>query len=517
MKHGLFHRAKLLVGVERTLGASFTIDGFFRSLSTMPETPSGDQPKVAQPSPNISLDPKLSWAQIAQKKRVSLVHRHFTIANAGETNQQTVIHSHVFRRGRSPGSIFFDVSSRSGTVKDILKMLTEQYNHVNGVLVHREGPRVIVEAYFNTQEEYARALSCGLEFPQQTFVRGSAGITGDAIVKKIRLTHLPFMDLEKLKAGLHSTMAMYGQVLDVGINRDETTNLFMGNGFAVLNVAPIEGEQDFLPLGHHIAWEGDENNLIYATYADMPLHCSRCHDAGHGVKDCPLRRSQMRECWNCGARGHLSYNCPRKKDWVPGDDNRSRRKTNRSQHSVVSDDVPKPTDSAVQHDRKRKSRHQVEPAATVVEQPSVLEQVDNPTATDNLDDDSSSDFEETMDTDPDVDMTDQSELEATLDQIVMAVSDGIIEETLPNNILASASTITLSKDWYRRLPLSEVCMDTIEKEKFTEHQERILAAIIYHRLDEMGKADQHAAHLFARVTRSGRIRFPSAPTEAGSQ
>ncbi|KAJ8658059.1 hypothetical protein O0I10_006330 [Lichtheimia ornata] len=483
----------------------------------MPETPSGDHLEVAQTPPTISLDPKLSWAQIAQKKRVSLVHRHFTIANAGETNQQTVIHSHVFRRGRSPGSIFFDVSSRSGTLKDILKLLTEQFHHVNGVLVHREGPRVVLEAYFNTQEESARALTRGLEFPQQTFVRGTAGITGDAIVKKIRLTHLPFMDLEKLKAGLHATMAMYGQVLDVGINRDETTNLFMGNGFAVLNVAPIEGEQDFLPLGHHIAWEGDENNLIYATYADMPLHCSRCHDAGHGVKDCPLRRSQMRECWNCGARGHLSYNCPRKKDWVLGEENRTRRKTNRSQHTVVTEDIPKLTDRVDQNVRKRKSRHQVEPSTPIIEQPSLVEQADSTTAADIPDEDSASDLEDSMDTDLDVDMTQQSELEETIDQVVVAVCDGTYEAMLSSDVLKSAQVVTLSKDWYRRLPMSNGCMDMIEAENFDNHQERTLAAIIYHRLAEMGKADQFAAHLFARVTRSGRISFPRDPTEAGSQ
>lgn len=33
------------------------------------------------------------------------------------------------------------------------------------------------------------------------------------------------MDFEKLKAGLHVTMAMYGQVLDVGITRDDNQGI----------------------------------------------------------------------------------------------------------------------------------------------------------------------------------------------------------------------------------------------------------------------------------------------------
>ncbi|KAI9471417.1 hypothetical protein BDB00DRAFT_776766, partial [Zychaea mexicana] len=268
----------------------------------MPETPSGNNPD----NPTPSLDPRLSWAQVAQKKRVSLLHNSYSVSQDTSRQQQTVIYSHVWRVGRSPNAVFFDVSSRPGKVTDILKLLTEQYAHINGVQHHTEGPRVILEVYFQQPDDYRRALEQGLEFLKQTFIHGTPGLHPTAQIKKIRLTQLPFLSPEALVQGLQTTMAMYGRVMDVGVYRDQTTNLFMGNGFAVIDQQPLEGEQAFTTLDHHIPWCGDENNLVYGTFSDMKPHCSRCHSASHVVRDCPLRRSNQRECWSCGKKGHLS-------------------------------------------------------------------------------------------------------------------------------------------------------------------------------------------------------------------
>ncbi|KAI9489519.1 hypothetical protein BDB00DRAFT_876283 [Zychaea mexicana] len=226
----------------------------------MPETPSGNN----SDNPTPLLDPRLSWAQVAQKKRVSLLHNSYSVSQDTSRQQQTVIYSHVWRVGRSPNAVFFD--------------------H------HTEGPRVILEVYFQQPDDYRRALEQGLEFPKQTFIHGTPGLYPTTQIKKICLTRLPFLSPEALVQGLQTTMAMYGRVMDVGVYRDQTTNLFMGNGFAVIDQQLLEREQAFTTLDHHIPWCGDENNLVYGTFSEMKPHCSRCHSASHVVRKQPGTR-----------------------------------------------------------------------------------------------------------------------------------------------------------------------------------------------------------------------------------
>ncbi|KAI9484750.1 hypothetical protein BDB00DRAFT_732393, partial [Zychaea mexicana] len=214
----------------------------------------------------------------------------------------------IWQVGRSPGSVMLDISPVPGSVDDAVDILMKIYPINNGILTHREGQRVVAEINLQTEKERTRAIDKGIEFTPTITICATPALEKNAKIKKLRLTNLPLLSQEDLERGLRETFRPYGDILDVGINRDPRTKAYMGNGFAVLDIQPHHNQQ-LLPLNHHIPWCGDKDDLIYAHFDQMPLHCSRCHEPGHIVEDCPRFRRNQKGCFKCGGKNHYAANC----------------------------------------------------------------------------------------------------------------------------------------------------------------------------------------------------------------
>ncbi|KAI9012140.1 hypothetical protein CLU79DRAFT_709383, partial [Phycomyces nitens] len=74
-------------------------------------------------------------------------------------------------------------------------------------------------------------------------------------IQKLSLSCLPALDEQELIDGIRSSLAIYGQILDVGLCREPKYNTFLGTGYAILqtsNRKPDEMEQAYEPLTHKI-------------------------------------------------------------------------------------------------------------------------------------------------------------------------------------------------------------------------------------------------------------------------
>ncbi|KAI9251359.1 hypothetical protein BDA99DRAFT_589032 [Phascolomyces articulosus] len=187
----------------------------------------------------VSPAPVLTWARVVQAERVSLVHAHRQ--NNEKEPKAVTYYSRVWRVGRK---------------------------------------RVHLEVNLKTEEEREHALMQGIQFSSTITIRAAIALDKNAKIQKVRLSNLPLLDQDELEIGLRETLGSYGETLDVGINRDPQTKAYMGNGFAVLDIQERPNKK-YKKLDHHVPWRGDPDDLIYASFDQMPLYCSHCHEAGH--------------------------------------------------------------------------------------------------------------------------------------------------------------------------------------------------------------------------------------------
>ncbi|KAG2222848.1 hypothetical protein INT45_000463 [Circinella minor] len=225
------------------------------------------------------LDPQMTWAQILQSKRVSLMHnviKESTTSNNNDTNnitnkktdEWTTIYSHVWKVGNSPhSSVFIDISTRHEDELTVIQIAKQQFPNSMGVIPHREGKRrVLLELAFDDENYIERALNIGLEFlKSKTRILGSHAMPNKGIVRKLRLTHLPLVCEPELLSILKKSLQPYRRILNIGCFREPTTNFFMGPGYAVLDCQPIEGEHSFYDLKHIIDWANEYEHAFYAT------------------------------------------------------------------------------------------------------------------------------------------------------------------------------------------------------------------------------------------------------------
>ena len=308
------------------------------------------QPDTGQgPGPNFSKPfnlPRLSYSKIVQKHRQSLMHKETeTVLSPTDSDARKstrIILSNIWRVGGSPASVpsvFFDVSSRTETLKRILSLVAQTFPDNCGAEAVREGPRVLIELYLESPTELERAITQGLPFKNNVIIKACKALADQSQIKKVRLSKLPFMNETKLVAGILQSLSLYGHVLDCGIYKDADSGLFMGNGFAILDRQSVANEQPYSEMAHVIPW-CTTIDRCYATWATMPLTCSLCHTAGHSVATCPQGRAATRTCWTCGTSGHISRDCPEKNTKFGPSGGKRRRNNNRGPKPNTSRPTP---------------------------------------------------------------------------------------------------------------------------------------------------------------------------------
>jgi hypothetical protein len=115
-------------------------------------------------------------------------------------------------------------------------------------------------------------------------------------------------------AGLTKSLAIFGQILDLGIYTDSASGFFMGTGYAVLDIYQphtVAEQEKYQTLSHQLSWCESTEELFHATWNDMPTWCRYCHKDGHTKYDCALSKARIL-CYACHQQGHRSFECPRR-------------------------------------------------------------------------------------------------------------------------------------------------------------------------------------------------------------
>jgi hypothetical protein len=98
----------------------------------------------------------------------------------------------------------------------------------------------------------------------------------------------------------------------MGINVEKRSGLYLGSGYVVLHVPlNINDEMEsYVSLAHNISWCENPNEIIHATWFNMPIWCKYCHTEGHSKFECSKSKSRI-ICYGCRELGHRSFECPR--------------------------------------------------------------------------------------------------------------------------------------------------------------------------------------------------------------
>ncbi|KAI9003754.1 hypothetical protein CLU79DRAFT_714307, partial [Phycomyces nitens] len=250
------------------------------------------------------------WSQIVSSEQVSLTHNSQPIQS--NENNVIVMPSHVWRNGRSPGSVIFDVTGRKSiTQEGLIELVHDQYPFCHCILFHKDGPRRLLEINFSPQNNMDTQQACqtGLHFPNEnTTVLATSGLETGAIIQCVCLSRLPIFDLSDLLYGLQASLVPYGRVLDVGICREPKFQTFLGTGYTILDIHPTKSGEKYPRMPHNIQWM-DTTDGFHTTMSSMPIWCQYCHADGHDHQNCPESPANKRQCWNCNQSGHVRDQC----------------------------------------------------------------------------------------------------------------------------------------------------------------------------------------------------------------
>ncbi|EIE80263.1 hypothetical protein RO3G_04968 [Rhizopus delemar RA 99-880] len=103
--------------------------------------------RLQAPEPPTKLK-NMPWFRVVARKRTSLMNTTFEY-DIHNNQQNKVIHSKVWRAGRSPGSVLLDMTDRSESPVQLMALIAKQFPSRIAVATTKEGSRKIAEINFD--------------------------------------------------------------------------------------------------------------------------------------------------------------------------------------------------------------------------------------------------------------------------------------------------------------------------------------------------------------------------------
>lgn len=255
-----------------------------------------------------------------QQQQKSLIHDDIISSqHPDEPTSLTTVKTRIYRNSRTEGAFLFNVSGcypvyTEDQIKTIVK---EQHPNCYSVIPMKDGEKQYLEVYMDREDDSNDIVENGLVFNKiKTRVIPCRALSELSHIVTVKLSNLPIYKRGRVLAGLKNSLAIFGHIMDLGIYVDKQTDFFVGNGYVVLDVTQVEGEQPFHPLTHVINWKDaikDVVDVFHATWNKMPTWCRYCHQEGHTKFSCALSKAKM-SCYACHEHGHRSFECPNKKE-----------------------------------------------------------------------------------------------------------------------------------------------------------------------------------------------------------
>ncbi|KAG1046895.1 hypothetical protein G6F43_010639 [Rhizopus delemar] len=125
-------------------------------------------------------------------------------------------------------------------------ILKEQHPSVHACVPLNDGPRRYLEVYIIPQNDNNDILNQGLTFKEANLrIHPRASLDDNAKIVNLKLNHLPLLPKKDVLSGLQRSLAVFGEIMDIGI----TT-------------------------------ECETNDFSHATWKNMPTWCRYCHKEG---------------------------------------------------------------------------------------------------------------------------------------------------------------------------------------------------------------------------------------------
>lgn len=290
--------------------------------------------------------PKLkTYAQAAAKKTakpVSLLHSDISPATDSQAGYDKTLKTRIYRSSRSKGAFLIDVSHCKHLYDDEQCMieLKKQHPKVHACVALNEENVRYLEAYVTSVNDVNDIMNNGVIFPDAKLkVYPCRAVGEESEIVRLKLSNIPLdkEDPDVLQGLIHS-LKIFGQILDIGINKSKATGFFNGTGYAVLDIhQPTEAENTckFQTLSHKISWREDPNESFHAKWNNMPMWCRYCHKDGHIKLDCKESKARIL-CYVCHEQGHRSFECHRK----TGPQKKQDRKSYQKQDRVLEVETP---------------------------------------------------------------------------------------------------------------------------------------------------------------------------------
>ncbi|KAG0742480.1 hypothetical protein G6F57_010769 [Rhizopus arrhizus] len=258
-----------------------------------------------------------TYAEAARLKNVSLLHTDITPHPEENQDIHRVLQTRIYRSSRSEGAYLFDITEckTQYTDRQCMVELKKQRPKVHACMALSDGATRYLEAYVTSANDINDIFRTGINFSETKLqVLPCKAITDQSQAITLKLTHLPMFTSEEVLSGLNTSLAIFGNILDIGIITEKTMGFFMGSVYAVLGVYQPDNtptSMKFQKLSHQISWIESNTEVFRATWNNMPMWCRYCHQDGHTKFTCETSRARTL-CYSCHEQGHRSYECPRK-------------------------------------------------------------------------------------------------------------------------------------------------------------------------------------------------------------